>query len=408
MSDLENLFQQAQDALANEEDDRARTLLSRMMDADAGHPRTIELQADMALNRQEFKKAGRCFQKLLEFPDAETKGSGHYGLAIVKLSEDKFESALGELDLAIQCLEAANAHEFLLTALSTAAHASVQISDYHTATAYLEQAMATLGKVDLEDSQTYAEADVHHRLGENYRLLGDYANAEFHFDEALARYDHLEEAAGLADVLDSMGIMLQTQARYEEADELHLQAAKINEDIENDQGLIGNFINLSVLNTHCGNYDRAAEFAGHYLELCEAIGNDNGIAHYHLMMGEIERRRGDLGRAEELLLESQKLYRRCGDPSDKMCAISELAIVYRLQGKNELAETNSLEALQIAEKLDHKYGIAHILDDLAQVCIAQGRNNEARNFWTRSLTVFREMENEKMIAEIQRNLATIR
>ncbi len=406
--DFELLYEDAMTALGEDDVDQAIELMEEMLDVAPDDPHTIEVQGDVARFQDQDQQAEAHYRRLLaEAPNDHWKGVAHFSLGALYEDTAESDQVCQHFEQAIECFQAAGEHFKAAEALTAKAIFDQNQGDFPAAIKSLEAARGLIEAAEDAEELAGEAATVYQLLGTAYRMHGQLDLAKRTLHQALEKFEQLDDPAECADTLDALGVIEQIQGHYEAAEQLHLQALAINEELEYDDGLSVNFGNLTMLNIHRREFDQAADWAHKAYEIDVAEGNDNGVAHFHLLMGEIECERNHLDDAEQHLLKCAELYDQCGDAEDKLCVQGKSAFLYRLRGELDKAAAINQQVLESAKRMEHADGIAATLDELAHVRRAQGRLADARAIWQRALKVYRELDSDKMVNEIAGHLAEL-
>lgn len=405
-------YESALDALADENMDAARECLSRMLDRDADDPRSLEVSGDFARLRGDVKKAERLYGRMAEVSDeprwlaASLMSRGYLAVELEQRSAARecFEQAipifsqLGETELCSQ----------LLASLGTVHEES---GDFKQARQAYQQSLAIAlerlqSEIPAEEAEEllFVVGSLERELGTVLRLTGNLDEAESIFERARQRFEQLDEPSEVASTLDCLAVIRQIQGRYDQAQAMLEQAIEINQQEEDQAGLSVNYGNLAILHKHLKQFDQAEHFLRLAYKIDQEMGRDDGIADFHMKMGEVCYERGDFQEAEQQLLRALKLHKATGMPEGICATFSHLGVLYRYQHEYVESERMTRQALALAEEMHQVDFIAGALDELALVRKLQGDTQQARQLWQRSLQLFQELESSKMIAEVMQQL----
>lgn len=404
--DIETLYEDAMFALGDDDLEDAIDTLNQMLEIAPDAPHTIEVQGDVARWSDQPREAEQHYQRLLKTaPDDFWKGVAHTSLGALWGSEGQMGSVRNCFVAAVDAFLACAADDRALAAYAAIASFDVEQGEFESAAEALRSAVVLFEAADDTEDMESEVGTIELMLGTCYRQQGKLDLARQTLNQALKRFQKLEEPDECANALDALGVIEQIQGNYAAAEELHLKAVTINEAIDFEVGLSTNYGNLTILNIHRGEWDQAADWAGKAYLIDKENDDENGVGHYHLLMGEIEAERGNLTKAEDHLQQASELYQECGDAEDMISVQGKTAVLYRQQGKLDEASEINERILMEAERMGHGDGIAAILEDLAQVRKAQGRTEEARDFWQKSLAMYEELGAERMVTEVRQELA---
>jgi eukaryotic-like serine/threonine-protein kinase len=209
-------------------------------------------------------------------------------------------------------------------------------------------------KIDQElAGEPEVAAAIHHTIGTTYHALGDYSRAAEHFGASLKLREqtlgrgHPESLETLA----SLALTRRRQSRFEEAEELYVEAV---------EGL-------------------RATRGGQHPDTLSAMANLGGL---YLWLGRF-------AEAERLFLEAAEGSRRVLGPDhrDTLTAINNLALVYSDQGRRDEAEPLYLEVLARSRRVlgpDHPDTL-NSLNNLAAHYEVQGKLAEAEELYREAI-----------------------
>ena len=190
-------------------------------------------------------------------------------------------------------------------------------------------------------------------------LEGTYDTAQAELDSALALYRTRQDAAGVANVLNLMGIVAilrddpaTAEQRYSEAIEAYRAASEL-------RGLFAALSNLGSLHTQRGDYAGAAELAREGLEVSRQLGDTSGVAG----------------------------------------ALSELAWATFYAGDPETARASFRESLQLGRDLDDRLRIADDLDGLARAAASTGQPLVGARLWGAAARLIEELGNTPLTSD---------
>lgn len=109
----------------------------------------------------------------------------------------------------------------------------------------------------------------HRLLAQTYHFTGELEKAQFHAYEAIRLSDELEDVFGMAYNLDTVGRILISQGKYEEAAQELLAGYNLHKQIQFSQGLADICVQLTDLALRQGNAEEARKYASEGLTLYE-------------------------------------------------------------------------------------------------------------------------------------------
>lgn len=403
---LEDLYESVLESINSGKLNRARKYLAQMTKVDPNDPFTLEAQGDMAKELGEFEEAERFYRELDQSEDSSVRGKAQLSLGYLYREQEKSPQAVEHFGKAVDLFRDSDDPEFLLNCLGALGETQQELGRYRESAATFQTLENEATRHQPEDFVQYI-ADAKRQRADNLRFLGELSEAIEKYHQVIELAEDEELSFQHANALDGLGVVLQIQGRYEEAEKCHKQALAFNEENGDDEGRSVNLGNLARLNIHLQNWDRAEQFARESLKIDAAEEDINGIGYCQLLLAEIECGRGRYPEAEKILTKVYQLFERHGLSDDLASVISQMGYLYRLQGRLEEAEQKQLEVRKLAMEMGHADGIAATYDELAEIRKAQGRTEEARELWNEALKRYEDLKSSRMISEIKDNLAKL-
>jgi len=267
---------------------------------------------------------------------------------------------------------------------------------------------------DLND-QPEVEADLRSVIGEVYRALGDYAKAEEMQRKALDLRRRLygNEHLDVAGSLTSLGLIVQSRQRPEEAVSLQREAVAILRKLLGDEHAEV-AIALNNLASALGDEGKLEEAERLHREVVAMRRKLLGDKHEHLAgslanLGLVLQKQGRPADAEPLLRQGVEMLKELqGNDSEHVATVlNNLALALADQRKWEEAEQVHREVLEMRRRLlgeKHPY-IAGTLHNLAWVREARGDAEEAETLCRQALAMQRELfgdDNLQVVASLGR------
>ena len=177
------------------------------------------------------------------------------------------------------------------------------------------------------------ESRVLNRLGDLSRKMGEVADADRHFQEALPLAQAVGDTATVAEILNNWGLLLTNIDRTEEGLE-KLQAAvplaQQTNALDVETTLMAN---IGEAYQDLGQYDKAVESLERAVVLAEQVNQPRRVARTLQMTASALFERGDRVRAEQTITRSLEVYEKAQDPT--LAASALLTYGRMLQEMNE-------------------------------------------------------------------------
>jgi class 3 adenylate cyclase/tetratricopeptide (TPR) repeat protein len=208
----------------------------------------------------------------------------------------------------------------------------------------------------LNDNQLLARAN--NALGLLLMLKGNYNIAEKHFEVALTLFDYLKDQYGISKAYGNLGNLFFRQGKYDEAKTYFTQCIDIAATLDASATNAQIVANLGLTHMNQGEYEAAVQCQLEHLPIVTQRNDKQGIATLHTNLGIVYAEKGDLEAAlphfEQGLAQSRDL----GNKLLMSIGIGSIGSVYERLGDYTQARKLYDEDLQITEALGDKQGIA--------------------------------------------------
>jgi len=242
--------------------------------------------------------------------------------------------------------------------------------------------------------QLEVKAAVQTTIGDTYKALGLFDEAEMHLRAALAaRREVLGDShIDVANSLNSLAVVLYEKGEYDEAEALYREALDMNKDLLGEHERVAIALNnLALLLKTRGKYDEAEPLYREGLALSRKLyGDEHRIVALNLNnLAVLLKSQGKYAEAEPLYREALEMRLRLHGPDHPKVNVTQnnLAVLLRAQGKYQEAEPLARECLESGKKL---YGESHprvalSLNNLGRILEAQGKYEEAESLYIEAL-----------------------
>ena len=241
-----------------------------------------------------------------------------------------------------------------------------------------------------------AEANLRLTIGNTYRALGKYQDAEPHLLAAIDLFqkhmgpNHLDSAAAI----NELAALYEGQGAYPQAEKLQRQAMAIYEQTggTDDSRVTMAQNNLGVLLWRQGKYDEAEAMLTRVLSTRRnRKEDDRSITNALNNLAMVLKDKGDYEEAEPLYRESLAIRRKLMKDDDPALAssLNNLAALLKDVGKLDEAESMYRESLTIRKKVlgeTHPH-VARALNNLAEVLVFRGNLEEAEPMIAKALEI---------------------
>lgn len=270
-------------------------------------------------------------------------------------------------------------------------------------------AAITVGKEQLLQSEkiNYYKGIVMLRsqLASNYIFTGNYELAldNLHF---LEKFVKPKDSVRYSGILACYGMMYGVKGVYDSSIWYYSKAIEINERIQNNIELPGNYANISIGYQQLANYPMALEYQQRSLTLTQKLKLKPQQARTMLNMAITYQNIGDTGKAIEMYEASIQLAEKINSRITQLYGYSNLATIYL--GKKEWTKVYDLgiKAAELAEKSGDIGIQAASLSKAAQSLAFQNKFAEATELSKRSIALADSSKQPKNISQAFQVMAT--
>jgi class 3 adenylate cyclase/tetratricopeptide (TPR) repeat protein len=310
---------------------------------------------------------GVAAEVLRSWGDAlEKQGSYHEALARLRQAEALVSAHL-------------NAVPPLLLAAIFADMSTVlrRLGEYDQALAICESGLARVRNDRRSSEDERIEADLQQQIGNIYGMRGLYDKAQFHFENALAALEAIDDLFGCARLVNNLGYLAQLQGRYEEAVSRYERAEELAEKVSARYIIAGVRLNAAYCLVRLDRYAEAEAACADLATICAEIGDRDGLAKSDDLRGNIAYNRGDYPQAIRYYGEALAIYRELDATYDEGNSLAMLALAHCAMGDIATARELGEQAQQIAERIQVPQLIVEALIALAEADLVQLRGADA-------------------------------
>ena len=197
-----------------------------------------------------------------------------------------------------------------------------------------------------------------------WNQLGHLNNRVGELDKAISAYEQIltlsDDKEWQAVAIGNLGLVYRTRGDLDKAEEYHLKALTLNEDLISNEGMADNYGNLGIVYQERGDLDRADEYHRKSLALHEKADDKVGIAVNYINLGSVYLQQGDLDKAEQYYLESLAMMKALGRKVDLADAYANLGLVCKTRGDKPTALYYWKKSFALYKKM----GVIHMVENI--------------------------------------------
>ncbi len=208
-----------------------------------------------------------------------------------------------------------------------------RLGDYDQALEICQGGLARIRDDRRSAEDERIEADLQRQIGNIHAMRGQYDQARFHFENALAAQEAIDDLFGCARSHNNLGYLAQLQSDYERAVSHYEQAEELARKVQTKYVLSGVLLNLAYAYFRLDRYDEAEQTCSDAEALCEEMGERDGTAKVYDTLGVIAYNRGDYARARGCYQRALELHRELGGSYEEGNTLAMLAEVHTALGQ---------------------------------------------------------------------------
>jgi tetratricopeptide (TPR) repeat protein len=228
------------------------------------------------------------------------------------------------------------------------------------------------------------------QLGITLQNQGRFDEAEEWYRKSLVIDEGLGDRPGMAITYAQLGVTAQERGRLDEADDWYRQAIQIREELGLRSRLADDYHQLG--NTAClrGRLDEADERYRRSLAVSSEIGDRPGMAITYHQLGNTAQERGRLDEADDWYRQAIQIREELGLHAPVASDYLQLGTSAYLRGRLDEAEDWYRRSLAVSEALGDHHGMGAAYHQLGMVSHARERFDEAEDWYRRSLATRQE------------------
>ncbi|NNJ08723.1 AAA family ATPase [Chloroflexales bacterium ZM16-3] len=195
------------------------------------------------------------------------------------------------------------------------------------------------------------EADLQQQIGTIHGMRGQYDQARFHFENALAAQEAIDDLFGCSKSHNNLGYLAQLQSDYERAIMCYERAEDLARKVQTKYMLGSVLLNAAYAYYRLDRYDEAAQACRDAGALCDEMGDQLGIAQTCDTLGLVSYNRGDWAQSGVYYEQAITIYRDQSASYQLGNTLALMALTHNAQGDPASARDLAEQAHQIAEDI---------------------------------------------------------
>jgi Tfp pilus assembly protein PilF len=224
-------------------------------------------------------------------------------------------------------------------------------------------------------------------LGMIRRASGDYLSATDYFQKSLQIFQHLEEEAQMARVLEEMTDVVLLQADYEQADQLAMQSLTLYRQVGNQQAALSIMLRLAAAAVEQRQAERAKPLLAQCLAMSHELNLPGSLATVLNVFGMFELEQGQAHESLPRFEDSLHLFQKLDHRLNIAWTLRNLGLANLFCGQIKAAISYFQQGLALYQELDCEDGAATILEGIAGVALVMNHPNCAARLFGASAAI---------------------
>ncbi len=241
-------------------------------------------------------------------------------------------------------------------------------------------------------------------MGVSYFYWGDMPHAFQYFKKGLLDYREAENLKGQSNCLNNIGLVYESQARFDSAAYYYKASWLIEKELGNLGGEATSLINMGNIEYYRKNYHDALKFYFEALQNFIRSDDKNGIAMAYNSIAIIYTQIGEYDKALMYLNKARAIYAITGDTRKLSRVLDNIADIYSDHLKEyKKAEVLYNRVLQMKEELNDKGGIALVKCNLGVLYSHMGLQTQALSLFDESQRLYEEIGDKTGLSMVAMN-----
>jgi tetratricopeptide (TPR) repeat protein len=245
----------------------------------------------------------------------------------------------------------------------------------------------------------YGQAETTNALGIGYARLGQTAEAEKQYREAVELRRAVGNRRGLATSLRNLGNILSQRGKFDEAATALKQAGELHAELGDQGGLAAVENELGILSEERGDYPAALTHFRRALQTSQQLGDRSGIAQAQNDIGFAHYQLGAYDDAQAYLVQAASAFEGLGDQTGKIRTQQNLGLLAVARGQWTEARRQLDASLRAAEQQQMLEEAAVSRRSLAELELQQGHIDTAIAQAEKAEALFRERDDLRGLAD---------
>lgn len=247
----------------------------------------------------------------------------------------------------------------------------------------------------------------HNRIGRLYREIGSLDEAAQHFHTALALFQSVGDARGVASTIDDIGKLHWMKGEYDLALRELREGLNRRQALGDRRSIALSLNNLGLVLQDSGDFSAALNAFNQALAIRREIGDIVGVVITLNNLGTVSQDLADYTQALKLFAEARETVREIGDRNRLALILTNIGETLYSCGQPNKAIEELRKAEELCDELGDKLGLAEALRGLGKAYMLQGDLVRARDCIGRAVDLFASVRSKVHLGSALRTLGEI-
>lgn len=247
----------------------------------------------------------------------------------------------------------------------------------------------------------------HNRIGRVHRDTGSLDLARDHLETALALFENVDDARGVAASHDDIGKLLWIRGEYEAAlDELK-KALEMRKQHGDGRSIALSLNNIGLVWRDHGQQAQAREALEAALKIRRELDDPLGSVESLNDLGQLALDQGEHDKALRLFTEAHTLAKDVGEHNRIAAVLTSIGVTHQRMGHSDEAVVYLTQAEELCDELGDKLHLAEAKRALAKTYLEQRQLKKARELIKRAVDLFGQVRSKPHLAVALRTLGEV-
>lgn len=289
-----------------------------------------------------------------------------------------------------------------------AQHLSASLWRFWTVRGHLNEGSEWLGRaltLPSDDDDLATRARAHNGAGCIRYYMGDYGEAQFHFEANLALSRRTRHNQGVVDALNNLATVAMERGQFDSARVRYEECLPLQLELGDEERIASIYYNLGSLHHGKGDLDAAAPLFELSLEHAIRAGDERVRADAIVVIGDLKLSLGQYEEAEALHRDGLAIYCEIEDSIGCADALLGLGTIGLYTGDYTTARAHAMRAHGMAHDADDMDTITEALDVLGEIDRCEANLEDAKRHLRESVERRREVGAvRKLVGSLERHI----